>query len=99
MIKKNPNKKKNKKKSQTIIFKKKIKNENVSRIKKISKSQRISSKYNGIDYSKRIKILNNQSKANKKYVNFAFTEYQLNTMNYKKALKLDKRTFVNYYIH
>ena len=26
-----------------------------------------------------------------------FTEYQLNTMNYERALKLDKRTFVNYY--
>ena len=92
--------KKNKKMSlnkKMSIFKKMSINKTKLNEKSIRKS---SSKIDFI-YSNKLKYINNNliSKNTKTTSNkLEFNDFELNTMNYKDALKLDKRKFENYYI-
>jgi hypothetical protein len=88
--KKRPNNKYIKKKLNIniTINKRKIKDKN---------NQKSSSKIE-LNYSKKIKYLNNKSVPNNLDSKKIFNDYELNSMPYKDALKLDKRSYFDYYI-
>ena len=100
-------KKKEKRKSKILINKidkdknkinKKLK---INQIKLKEKSARKSSSKMDFIYSNNLKFINNNlvSKNTKNSNNnIVFNDYELNTMIYKDALKLDKRKFKKYYI-
>ena len=94
---KKKNKNKNKRKKSLKHSSKKIKNilsnsNSIMNQNTSSKSNIKNSKYLNFPKDKIITTIdNNENK-------IIFTEYELNTMSYKKALKYDKRKFINYYI-
>ena len=91
--KKNKDKKKDRNKDKnTIKDKNKSKNTNLSQISKSS------SKLDALIYSKRGKVLNNKFITNKPNEKLVFNDYELNSMIYGNALKLDKRSYFNIYI-
>ena len=82
------------------IFKNK-KKMSINKLRSNNKSSQKSTSKMDFIYSKKLKLLNsNLISRNTKNVNkkLLFNDYELNTMNYKDALKLDKRTFKKYYI-
>ena len=97
---KNNKNNKNKKKKQNNKYIKKKLNINITINKRKIKdknNQKSSSKIE-LNYSKKIKYLNNKSVPNNLDSKKIFNDYELNSMPYKDALKLDKRSYFDYYI-